>query len=130
MMYDVYEVPMYHSGTFNRGGEFNRVRSFTSEQTGKTYPIKRLEPETIMDLLMLLEHDSDFAEHLYMEDVTIVHEVSGDLRFDRDGQLDEVCNQHLDGKPISTEYPNLSNDFHVAIDDVIAEEYVNGSAFD
>lgn len=125
MMYDVYEVPMYHNGTFNRGGQFNKVVSFTSEQTGKTYPIRRIEPEDLMMVDALYREDSDFREHLYIEDITIVHEVSGDVRFDRDGTADEVCNQHLDGKPIATEYPNLSADFELAIDDVIAQEYMN-----
>ena len=34
-MYDAYEVPMYHDGTFNRGGEFNRIVSFKSEPNGR-----------------------------------------------------------------------------------------------
>ena len=124
MNYDVYEVPMYHSGTFNRGGEFNRIQSFTSEQTGKTYPLKRLEPESFLDLEYLIANDADLLEHLYAEDMTIVHEVSGDVRFDRDGTADEIVNQKLDGLPLSR-YPNLTDDFHIAIDDTIAQEYMN-----
>ena len=125
MMYDVYEVPMYHNGTFVRGGEFNKIVGFRSENTGKVYRLARLEPESLMDLDYLWANDSDFREHLYAEDITIVHEISGDVRFDRDGIADEIVNQHLDGKPISTEYPNLTDDFHLAIDDVIAQEYMN-----
>lgn len=118
MSYDIYEVPMYHNGTFNRGGQFNKVISFTSEQTGRTYPIRRLEPESLMFAMELYENDSDFRDHLYVEDMTITHEISGDV--DSEG-FAKAC--WLDGKPLST-YQQLSADFKLAIEDTVEQEHM------
>ena len=119
MSYDIYEVPFYHNGTFNRGGPFNKVVTFTSEQTGRTYPIRRLEPESLEFATELYANDSDFREHLYIEDVTITHEISGDV--DRDGFCRSAW---LDGKPLR-DFPELSADFKLAICDVVEQEHMN-----
>ena len=117
-MYDIYEVPMYHDGTFNRGGEFNRIVSFTSEQTGRTYPLKRLEPESYLEFDYLMRHNPDFLKHLYAENMTIVHEISGDV--DDEGFCTAAW---LDGKPLS-DY-KLSDDFRLSINDVVEQEHMN-----
>lgn len=116
------EVPMYHNGTFVKN-EVGKICAFVSEQTGERYPINRIEPEDQVMVAELYFEDSDFRDSLYIEDITIVHEVSGDVRFDRDGTADEIVNQELDGKPVS-QYP-LTADFELAIDDTIAQEYMN-----
>ena len=117
-MYDIYEVPMYHDGTFNRGGEFNRIVSFTSEQTGRTYPIKRLEPESLMEVTALHTNSAKFRETLRAEFMTITHEISGDVNGDG------FCTAAwLDGKPLANF--KLSDDFRLSINDVVEQEHMN-----
>jgi len=117
-MYDIYEVPMYHDGTFNRGGNFNRIVSFTSEQTGRTYPIKRLEPESLMEVTALHTNSAKFRKTLRAESMTITHEISGDV--DNEGFCEAAW---LDGKPLSDF--ELSDDFRLAIHDVVEQEHMN-----
>ena len=96
---------------------------FKSDETGRTYPIKRLEPEAFMYINDLFNSgDLALNGNHYVEDVTIVHEISGDCTADRDGESCEVSNQHFDGKPVS-DY-DLSADFQMAIDDVIYNEFI------
>ena len=122
MNYTAYEVPMYHSGVCVR--ENGSLVAFISEQTGVRYPIIMLEPESLEFIADLYANDSDFRDHLYLEDITIVHEVSGDIDVDNLGETFEIDNQKLDGLPLSR-YPALTDDFHIAIDDTIAQEYMN-----
>ena len=120
-MYDVYEVPMYHNGTFAKNPESGKIVAFISENTGRRYPLKRLEPESMIDVSLLWEHDSDFREHLYAEDMVITHEISGDV--DEDGFCEAAW---LDGKPLS-DY-QLTADFVLSIEDTIVQEYMNEEA--
>ena len=117
-MYEIYEVPMYHDGTFNRGGEFNSIVSFTSEQTGRTYPMKRLEPESLLEVYALHDNSEKFRKTLRAEFMTITHEISGDV--DEEGFCTAAW---LDGKPLS-DY-KLSDDFRLSINDVVEQEHMN-----
>ena len=121
-MYDIYEVPFYHNGTFVKN-DTGHITGFRSENTGRLYKIKRVEPESLEYIAALHAEDSDFREHLYAEDITIVHEVSGDV--DSDGYCKDVW---LDGKH-STDY-QLSACFKLALEDVVEQEYINGRDFD
>lgn len=126
MSYDIYEVPMYHNGTFEKN-EVGYITGFRSENTGQLYKIKRLEQESLMDVTMLYENDSDFRNHLYAEDMIITHEISGDVYLSGDNQ--GFCKAAwLDGKPLS-QY-DLTADFKLAIEDTVEQEHMNGSAFD
>jgi hypothetical protein len=120
-MYDVYEVPFYHNGVvvFKDG----KCVGFKSEGTGRTYPLKRWEPETFLHINDLFNSgDLAIDGNHYVEDVTIVHEISGDVVQDFDGETCEVAEQHFDGKPIS-DY-KLTADFMMAIDEVIYQEFM------
>ena len=125
MIYDVYEVPFYHNGNmvFEERNGRTVCTGFKSDETGRTYAIKRLEPEAFMYINDLFSSgDLAVDGNHYVEDVTIVHEVSGDCTADQFGESCEVSNQHFDGKPIS-DY-EMSADFLMAIDDVIYQEFV------
>lgn len=123
MSYDIYEVPMYHNGTFEKN-EVGYITGFRSENTGRLYKIKRLEPESKMDVMLLWEHDSDFRESLYAEDIVITHEISGDV--DSEGFCKAAW---LDGKPLST-YQQLSADFKMAIEDTVEQEHMQAGDYD
>jgi len=117
-MYNIYEVPMYHDGTFNRGGNTGGIVSFTSEQTGRTYPIKRLEPESFIELEALCANSEKFRKTLRAEFMTITHEISGDV--DGEGFCTAAW---LDGKPLSDF--DLSDDFRLSIHGVVEQEHMN-----
>ena len=121
-MYDVYEVPMYHNGTFEKN-EVGYITGFRSENTGRLYKIKRVAPESQEYVVALHHEDSDFREHLYAEDIVITHEISGDV--DSEGYCKAAW---LDGKPLS-DY-QLTGDFKLAIEDTIEQEHMNGRDFD
>ena len=131
MSYDVYEVPFYHTGNMvfaERNGRTVCV-GFKSDDTGRTYSIQKLQPETFLYINDLF-NSGDLAVdgNHYVEDVTIVHEVSGDCTSDHYGETCEVSNQHFDGKPISDF--QLSDDFLMAIDDVIYNEFIQRDDYD
>ena len=125
MSYDVYEVPFYHTGEVVFEERHGRMActGFKSAETGRTYSLRRIEPEAFLYLNELFNSgDISVEGNHYVEDVTIVHEISGDCTADRFGETCEVSEQHFDGKPIS-DY-QLSDDFLMAIDDVIYNEFV------
>lgn len=122
----VYEVPMYHNGhmVFIKRDHGTVCVGFKSEETGRVYPISRLEPEAFMMINDLFDSgDLAVKGNHYVEDVTIVHEISGDCTADPYGDDCEVVNQHFDGKPVS-DY-QMSDDFLMAIDDTIYHEFLN-----
>jgi hypothetical protein len=75
-----YECPMYHEGTFRMVD--GKIVSFKSDTTNATYPIKRIEPESLEDVAYLYFNDSDFAEHLFYDAVIINHDVEAVVTFD------------------------------------------------
>lgn len=124
-MYDVYEVPFYHNGhmVFTEQNGRTVCTGFKSEETGRTYKINKLQPETFMYINDLF-NSGDLAVdgNHYIEDVTIVHEVSGDVVQDCNGETCEVTDEYFDGKPIS-DY-QMSSAFIMAIDEVIYQEFM------
>ena len=120
-MYDVYEVPFYHNGEVvfkERNGRMVCV-GFKSEDTGRTYSLQRIEPEAFLYINDLFNSgDLEVDGNHYVEDVTITHEVSGDV--DSDGYA-TAC--WFDGKPVS-DY-QMTRAFRDAIEDVVEQEHMN-----
>ena len=129
MQYDVYDCPFYHNGeVVFKPDAIGKLRcvGFKSNETGRTYPIKRLEPEAFM-LINDLFNSGDLSVdgNHYVEDVTIVHEVSGECSYDAYGETVEVGDTWFDGKPTSDF--EMSDDFIMAIDDLVYHKFLSES---